>query len=124
MQALAGQSAGVAMTSGSGRPGAGARVVIRGETSFSGTGQPLFVVDGVPISVTSDSRSDPLGTGTSGSRQMDIDLENIDDLTLLKGAAATALYGSRAANGRRGSFVCGPATTWPSRSTPTRSMSR
>jgi len=99
MQALAGQSAGVAMTSGSGRPGAGARVVIRGESSFSGTGQPLFVVDGTPISVTSDSRSDPLGTGTSGSRQMDIDLENIEEMTVLKGAAATALYGSRAANG-------------------------
>ena len=99
MQALAGQSAGVAMTSASGRPGAGARVVIRGESSFSGTGQPLFVVDGVPVSVNSDSRSDPLGTGTSGSRQMDIDLENIDEVTILKGAAATALYGSRAANG-------------------------
>ncbi len=99
MQALAGQSPGVAMTSGSGRPGAGARVVIRGESSFSGTGQPLYVVDGVPIAITSDSRSDALGTGTSGSRQMDIDMENIDELTVLKGAAATALYGSRAANG-------------------------
>ena len=99
MQALAGQSAGVAMTSGSGRPGAGARVTIRGETSFSGTGQPLYVVDGTPISVTSDSRSDALGTGTSGSRQMDIDLENVEEMTVLKGAAATALYGSRAANG-------------------------
>jgi TonB-linked SusC/RagA family outer membrane protein len=99
MQALAGQSAGVAMTSGSGRPGAGARVVIRGETSFSGTGQPLFVIDGVPVATNSDSRSDALGTGTSGSRQMDLDMENVEELTLLKGAAATALYGSRAANG-------------------------
>jgi TonB-dependent SusC/RagA subfamily outer membrane receptor len=99
MQALAGQSAGVAMTSGSGRPGAGARVVIRGETSFSGTGQPLFVIDGVPVSTASDSRSDPLGTGTSGSRQMDIDMENAEEVSILKGAAATALYGSRAANG-------------------------
>ncbi len=99
MQALAGQSAGVTMTSGSGRPGAGARLVIRGETSFSGTGQPLFVIDGVPVATSSDSRSDPLGTGTSGSRQMDFDMENVDELTVLKGAAATALYGSRAANG-------------------------
>jgi TonB-linked SusC/RagA family outer membrane protein len=99
MQALAGQSAGVAMTSGSGRPGAGARVVIRGETSFSGSGQPLFVIDGVPVSTASDSRSDPLGTGTSGSRQMDFDMENADEVSILKGAAATALYGSRAANG-------------------------
>jgi len=99
MQALAGQSAGVAMTSASGRPGAGARVVIRGETSFSGSGQPLFVIDGVPVSTSSDSRSDVLGTGQSGSRQMDFDMENVDELTVLKGAAATALYGSRAANG-------------------------
>ena len=99
MQALAGQSAGVAMTSGSGRPGAGARVTIRGETSFSGTGQPLFVIDGVPVATNSDSRGDALGTGTSGSRQMDFDMEDVDELTVLKGAAATALYGSRAANG-------------------------
>jgi len=99
MQALAGQSAGVAMTSGSGRPGAGARVVIRGETSFSGTGQPLFVIDGVPVATNSDSRSDALGTGTSGSRQMDFDMENVEEISILKGAAATALYGSRAANG-------------------------
>ena len=81
MQALAGQSAGVAMTSGSGRPGAGARVVIRGETSFSGTGQPLFVIDGVPVSTASDSRSDALGTGTSGSRQMDFDMENAEEVS-------------------------------------------
>jgi TonB-linked SusC/RagA family outer membrane protein len=99
MQSLAGQSAGVTMTSGSGRPGAGALINIRGPSSFSGTGQPLFVIDGVPISTSNDSRSDPLGTGTSGSRQMDIDNENIEEITILKGAAATALYGSRAANG-------------------------
>src|SRR5262249_32962027 len=89
----------VAVTSGSGRPGAGARFVIRGESSFSGTGQPLFVIDGVPVSTTSDSPSNALGTGSSGSRQMDFDMENIEEITILKGAAATALYGSRAANG-------------------------
>jgi TonB-linked SusC/RagA family outer membrane protein len=99
MQALAGQSPGVAVTSGSGRPGAGARVVIRGETSFSGNGQPLFVIDGVPVATNSDSPSNALGTGSSGSRQMDFDMENVEEITVLKGAAATALYGSRAANG-------------------------
>src|SRR5262249_46334743 len=99
MQALAGQSAGVAVTSASGRPGAGARVVIRGQSWFRGTGQPLFVIDGVPVAKNSDSRSDALGTGVSGSRQMDFDMENVDEVTILKGAAATALYGSRAANG-------------------------
>ena len=99
MQALAGQSAGVAVTSASGRPGAGARITIRGETSFSGNTQPLFVIDGVPVSTASDGPSNALSTGSSGSRQMDFDMENIDELTVLRGAAATALYGSRAANG-------------------------
>jgi TonB-dependent SusC/RagA subfamily outer membrane receptor len=51
------------------------------------------------VSTATDSRSDPLGTGPSGSRQMDFDMENVDEITVLKGAAATALYGSRAANG-------------------------
>src|SRR4029079_19121071 len=99
MQALAGQSAGLTMTSGSGRPGAGALINIRGASSFSTSGQPLFVIDGIPVSTNNDSRSDALGTGSSGSRQMDFDMENVDELTVLKGAAATALYGSRAANG-------------------------
>jgi TonB-linked SusC/RagA family outer membrane protein len=99
MQALAGQSAGVSVTSSSGRPGAGGRVTIRGEGSFSGNTQPLFVVDGVPVATNSDGPSNALGTGSSGSRQMDLDMENIDEISILRGAAATALYGSRAANG-------------------------
>ena len=99
MQALAGQSAGVTVTSASGRPGAGARIVFRGETSFSGNTQPLFVIDGTPVATNSDSPSNALGTGSSGSRQMDLDMENIEDISVLRGAAATALYGSRAANG-------------------------
>ena len=99
MQALAGQSAGVQVVTSSGRPGAGARVTIRGETSFSGTGQPLFVIDGVPVSTVTDGPSNPLGTGSAGNRQMDLDMENIEEMSVLRGAAATALYGSRAANG-------------------------
>lgn len=99
MQTLAGQAAGVSVTSASGRPGAGARVVIRGETSFSGHAQPLFVIDGVPIATTTDNPSNALGTGTAGNRQMDIDTENIEEITILRGAAASALYGSRAAAG-------------------------
>src|SRR5919108_1275958 len=99
MQALSGQVAGVAVTSSSGRPGAGARVVIRGETSFSGTGQPLFIIDGMPVATNTDNPSNALGTGSAGSRQMDIDMENISEISILRGAAATALYGSRAANG-------------------------
>jgi TonB-linked SusC/RagA family outer membrane protein len=99
IQALAGQSAGVSVISSSGRPGAGSRITIRGETSFSGTGQPLFVIDGVPVSTSTDGPSNPLGTGSAGSRGMDLDMENIEEVTMLRGAAATALYGSRAASG-------------------------
>lgn len=99
LQALAGQSAGVAVVQSSGRPGAGTRVTIRGESSFSGSGQPLFVIDGVPVSTAIDGPSNPLGTGSAGSRAMDLDMENIEELSVLRGAAATALYGSRAANG-------------------------
>jgi TonB-linked SusC/RagA family outer membrane protein len=99
MQALAGQSAGVSVTSSSGRPGAGARMVFRGETSFSGNTQPLFVIDGTPVATNSDSPSNALGTGSSGSRQMDLDMDNVEEISMLRGAAATALYGSRAANG-------------------------
>lgn len=99
MQALAGQSAGISIISGSGRPGAGAYFSIRGPSSFSGNSQPLFVIDGVPVSTNTDAPISSLGTGSGGSRQMDFDLENVDEITILKGAAATALYGSRAANG-------------------------
>ena len=99
MQALVGQSAGVSVVSSSGRPGAGARVTIRGENSFSGTTQPLFVIDGMPVATNSDGPSNALGTGSSASRQADFDMENIEDITILRGAAATALYGSRAASG-------------------------
>jgi TonB-dependent SusC/RagA subfamily outer membrane receptor len=99
IQALAGQSAGISITSGSGRPGAGAQIAIRGNSSFSGNSQPLFVIDGVPVATNNDSPSNALGTGSAGSRQMDFSMENVDEITILKGAAATALYGSRAANG-------------------------
>jgi TonB-linked SusC/RagA family outer membrane protein len=99
MQALAGLSPGVQVTSASGRPGAGARMTIRGEPSFSGSGQPLFVIDGVPVSTATSGPSNALGEGSAGSRQMDIDMENVEEVTMLRGAAATALYGSRAANG-------------------------
>ena len=74
-------------------------MTIRGEASFSGSGQPLFVIDGTPVSTATTGPSNALGEGSAGSRQMDLDMENVDEITMLRGAAATALYGSRAANG-------------------------
>ena len=101
---IAGQSPGVQVTAASGQPGASSRIVIRGESSFQGDGQPLFVIDGVPISIAQDSRpgsvnSFELEYGSMGSRGMDLDPSNIEEMTILRGAAATALYGSRAAFG-------------------------
>jgi TonB-linked SusC/RagA family outer membrane protein len=100
VNALAGQSAGVQVTSSGSQPGASARIVIRGESSFQGDGQPLFVIDGVPINMNLDSKGgNPLETGEMGSRGMDIDPNNIEEISILRGAAATVLYGSRAAFG-------------------------
>ena len=97
---LQGKVAGVNVVTTSSRPGASSRVTIRGESSFTGGGEPLYVVDGIPISMNTDEQGGfDLEVGQSGSRSMDIDLNNIEDIAVLRGAAATALYGSRAAHG-------------------------
>jgi TonB-linked SusC/RagA family outer membrane protein len=104
VNSLAGKSAGVQITSSSGQPGKASRIVIRGNSSLLGENQPLFVVDGVPISNEEDQNpvfdgfGVVLGGGTT-NRGLDIDPNIIEDVTILKGASATALYGSRAANG-------------------------
>ncbi|HEX7118519.1 MAG TPA: SusC/RagA family TonB-linked outer membrane protein [Longimicrobiales bacterium] len=102
--ALKGQAAGIQITSASSRPGAGNRITIRGESSFTGGGQPLWIVDGVPINMTTDAQggiydSFQLEVGQAGDRGMDLDPNNIASISVLRGAAATALYGSRAAHG-------------------------
>lgn len=102
IDALAGKTAGVSITSSGGRPGAASRIVLRGESSFLGNSQPLFVIDGVPISNDVDnnvSGAFNLDRGQMTSRAVDIDPNSIEDVSVLRGAAATALYGSRAANG-------------------------
>ncbi|MGH7447420.1 MAG: carboxypeptidase-like regulatory domain-containing protein, partial [Longimicrobiales bacterium] len=98
--ALQGKVAGVQVVSSSSRPGASARVTIRGESSFTGGGQPLYVIDGVPVSMDTERQggfagqtSFQLEVGEAGSRSMDIDLNNVEDIAILRGAAATALYG-------------------------------
>lgn len=96
VNSLAGKIAGVQTTSSQGDMGS-SRIIIRGETSISGYNQPLFVVDGVPV-----DNSQNLGTG--GSRDFantisDINSEDIESISVLKGPNAAALYGSRAAAG-------------------------
>ena len=94
---LSGKVAGVQITQASGAVGSSANIVIRGNSSLI-SNQPLFVVDGTPISNGSTSVSQ-WGDTDFGNAAMDIDPSNIESMTVLKGTSATALYGSRGANG-------------------------
>ncbi len=98
MNALQGRVAGVDISSAPG-PGGTQNVLIRGASSF-GNNQPLYVVDGVPIVNTQNRGGDNLNFGVDfGSGINALNPDDIESMTILKGAAATALYGSRAANG-------------------------
>ncbi len=106
--ALAGKAAGVQVISSGGTAGAAAQIRIRGPKTIIGNNSPLFVVDGVPIDnssfTTADSPEDAvsdLGSGgvNNSNRAIDINPNDIGTMTILKGPAATALYGIRAANG-------------------------
>jgi TonB-linked SusC/RagA family outer membrane protein len=99
---IAGKVAGVRVSTQSGTAGGGVRILIRGASSLSGTGQPLFIVDGVPVSNSgyNGTRSNIISGGVdAGNRASDINPDDIEDMTILKGAAATALYGARARDG-------------------------
>jgi TonB-linked SusC/RagA family outer membrane protein len=96
IRTLSGKVAGVNIVGGGGAPGQSTRINIRGVSSITGNTQPLFVVDGIPF----DNSVNSSGQGSQFSnRAFDIDPNNIESLTILKGAAAAALYGSRATNG-------------------------
>ena len=102
-QALAGQIAGVAVTTTSGAPGAPARIRIRGTASLNGTQDPLWVLDGIPLEGTDipkldDDTSNDI-VNIKQSSIAGISPNDIESITILKDAAATAIYGARAANG-------------------------
>ena len=97
MSALSGKLAGVQIVTASGAVGASARINIRGNSSLRGSNQPLFVVDGIPIDNSSTAvRSNDADYGNAAA---EIDPANIESMTVLKGASAAAIYGSRALNG-------------------------
>ena len=102
-ETLSGKIAGVDITAPS-QPGAATKVVIRGLNTITGNSGPLYVVDGSPINNTSTGTgNNGVGTTTrsydSGNGISDLDPNNIESMTVLKGAAASALYGSRAGGG-------------------------
>ena len=96
VNALSGKVAGVQITSSSGTPGSSSRIVIRGATSFYGENQALIIVDGVPVN---NDETGNLNSGPGTNRLADIDPAIIENISVLKGAAATALYGSAGARG-------------------------
>lgn len=95
--ALQGRSSGVFVSSPSGTPGAGISVNIRGQTSISGSSEPLYVIDGVPI--ISEDLSGLFSGGQSTNSLADLNPNDIESIEILKDASATAIYGSRGANG-------------------------
>jgi TonB-linked SusC/RagA family outer membrane protein len=100
LNALQGKVAGVEISSGSGAPGASTRVVMRGATSLGGSNQPLYIIDGVPVSNGQVGGSNSINGGLDfGNRANDINPDDVESMTILKGGSATALYGSRAASG-------------------------
>lgn len=97
---LQGKIAGVNITSTSGVSGTGTNITIRGYSSITGSVQPLFVVDGVPFNSNTNTRGGFTSGGqSSSSRFLDLDPNNIENITVLKGLAATVTYGDQGRNG-------------------------
>ncbi|MEL1245411.1 TonB-dependent receptor [Flavobacterium sp. DGU11] len=111
-QMIQGKAAGVSVTNNSGQPGSAVSIRVRGTTSISGTNEPLYVIDGVPVSGDATGKSmsgrpiagnDFSSSGGSGNNAVSplsmINPNDIQSIDILKDASATAIYGSRGANG-------------------------
>ncbi len=101
INSLSGKVSGIQVTS-SGNLGGSSRILIRGASSITGENQPLFVVDGVPVDNANYSEANTnrgAGGYDYGSMGSDINPDDVESVSILKGPAASALYGSRAANG-------------------------
>ncbi|QLG46079.1 SusC/RagA family TonB-linked outer membrane protein [Costertonia aggregata] len=104
---LTGKASGLNITQQSGLSGSGTNIIIRGFSSFSGSNQPLFIVDGVPFSsetnssgaATGNAEDDFLNGNSGSSRFLDLDPNNIESVNVLKGLAAATLYGTQGRNG-------------------------
>ena len=94
-QAIQGRAAGVYVTQNSGQPGGGISVNIRGVSSINGNTQPLYVIDGVQIQGSEVA----FGAQSSSNPLAGLNPADIEDIQILQGPSATAIYGSRATNG-------------------------
>jgi len=103
MNSVNGKVAGVTISPSASGVGGSSKVILRGNRSATGNNQPLYVIDGVPISNSSNANAQPNstygGTPDGGDGISNLNPEDIESLTILKGASAAALYGSQAANG-------------------------
>jgi TonB-linked SusC/RagA family outer membrane protein len=110
VNSFAGKIAGAQVTSSAGTPGAASYIVLRGPSSILGENQPLFVVDGVPFDNSHQGGGNPdngtnnnligsTGAVTNSNRAIDLNPDDIESVSVLKGPAATALYGSAASSG-------------------------
>lgn len=99
IDALSGKTAGVMVTPASGAAGAPSRIVLRGQTSFNGDNEALIVVDGVRLDNSENHSERSLGGVANSSRGMDLNPDDIESVSVLKGGAATALYGAEGARG-------------------------
>ena len=99
-KALQGKVAGIDVKMSSGMPGASSQITIRGARSFTGNNTPLYVIDGMPVASTASYSTGNSVTGSDiSNRAVDIDPSDIESINVLKGQAASALYGIRASNG-------------------------
>lgn len=106
IQGLAAKSSGVQIIGSAGTPGASSKILIRGNSTFTGENQPLIVVDGVPYdnqTLGSEAADYPFNATNNGvnnsNRALDLNPADVESINILKGPAAAALYGTRAANG-------------------------
>jgi TonB-linked SusC/RagA family outer membrane protein len=98
INSLQGRVAGLSISPGSGGPASSSRINLRGVSNFTG-GSPLFVINGVPMDNTNRGNAGEWGGSNNGDGISNINPDDIESMTVLKGATAAALYGTRAANG-------------------------
>src|SRR6056297_3543092 len=114
---LSGKAAGVQIVAAGGSSGSATNITVRGLSSFSGTNQALFIVDGIPFSNDTNNPGDFIAGNPSSSRFLDLDPNNIANIEVLKGLSAATLYGTQGRNGvilittKAGSTSTGPKKT-------------